>query len=654
MLVTLGRGLSPQRRAGFTHYAASDFSNLYRWFQASDESSVTATGNNVTSWADKSGNGGHATGVNNPQTGTRTSPTGTNQIDFNGTSHHFTLSATLLTAYTKVVSFEVDVLTAGNNTISNITGNDALWMDSQRSMSAYAGGSRIITVNTELSTGTTITVAETCDANGAHYLWVNGVFQGMGETPFLVSDIPYIGRYGGGNYLNGAINEIAVYNRVLNISEINNLGRSLAQDYGGTWLSAQDESVTDLRVVALGQRTLTARQTNGSTNTVHAYRWAQIIAQDASDLVVSVNNWYGNNSNVEEMNGNDIVITDMALENEAGTIVVPVYFGGSRSITLINGASNIQSDAILPSSFSLSQFSKSEKYFLKGKITVSSSAHYIPYSQKYYADNSSEDQAVTFDPASTTCSDTDTAGKYTQTGTAFTTKNSGYTPVILGTPLDSTAPVYIIVGDSIADYHNDTSGAGIGGRAFAMRAMHDAASLNNPIPALNVARYGSTSSLAINGGKWKAFIKYTNRAIEEYGTNDVGTGTPPALATLQSNISSIWSALTRNGVEKIIRTKLLMRTTSTDSWQTEANQTYATNWDSSGRVSEFNAWLDDKLTDETIDALTEGTSVRGTDSYKWVVTGASNYATSDGLHPNSTTHELLAVELRSAIAALEA
>lgn len=658
MLVTLGRGMSSGMRKNTpaATITAENLLNLSRWYDASDESSISDSGGTVTQWADKSGNAGHATAVSTPETGTRTI-NGRNAIDFDGSADHFTMASIGLSAYTKIVAFEVDSLTAGNNTISNVGGNDALWMDSKASMSVFLGdasvGSRIITGNTALTTGSTIIAVSTCDANGATYLWVNGVFQGMGERPKGGSETPYLGRYGGGNYLNGAMGEAALYSRVLDVSEINQLCASWASKWGGTWADIQDESISALRVASLHNRGATARQTNAGTNTIQAYRWATLIAQDCSDLVISCNNWYGNNSNVEELTGNDIEITDMALENEAGTVVVPVYFGGSRSITLINGTSNIQSDAIDPASFSLAQFTKGEKYFLKGKITVSSAAHYIPYTQRYYGDNSSEDQVVTFDPGSTTCSSTDTAGKYTQTGTAFTVKNNGYQPIVLGTPLDSTVPAYIIVGDSIADYANDNSTAGLGGRAFGLRAMHDAGAVTNPIPALNVARYGSASNLAYYGGKWKAFIKYTNRAIEEYGTNDIGTGTPPTLTDVEDRIVEIWASLKRNGVSKIIRTKLLPRTTSTDSWQTEANQTYQTNWGVGESADLLNDWLETKLADASIEALTEGTTARGTDPLKWVVDGSSSYATSDGTHPGATVHEFLAVEIRGLIAILE-
>ena len=38
----------------------------------------------------------------------------------------------------------------------------------------------------------------------------------------------------------------------------------------------------------------------------------------------------------------------------------------------------------------------------------------------------------------------------------------------------------------------------------------------------------------------------------------------------------------------------------------------------------------------------------GVDPWKWVVTGAANYATSDGTHPSPTVHGFMATALRTA------
>jgi hypothetical protein len=64
----------------------TDIANLEAWWDAADTGSITATGNSVTQWNDKSGNGLHLNQVNaSPQTGTMTQ-NGLNVIDFNGSS----------------------------------------------------------------------------------------------------------------------------------------------------------------------------------------------------------------------------------------------------------------------------------------------------------------------------------------------------------------------------------------------------------------------------------------------------------------------------------------------------------------------------------------------------------------------------------------
>lgn len=104
---------------------------------------------------------------------------------------------------------------------------------------------------------------------------------------------------------------------------------------------------------------------------------------------------------------------------------------------------------------------------------------------------------------------------------------------------------------------------------------------------------------------------------------------------------------------KIIRTKLLPRTNSTDSWTTDgANQTYQTNWGAASYSSQFNTWVDARLADTSVDAVVDANALRAADPLKFVVNGTANYATNDGTHPSPTTHELLAVELRAKIAAI--
>jgi hypothetical protein len=110
-------------------------------------------------------------------------------------------------------------------------------------------------------------------------------------------------------------------------------------------------------------------------------------------------------------------------------------------------------------------------------------------------------------------------------------------------------------------------------------------------------------------------------------------------------MNTLYGILNSNNLNRVVQHYLLFNTNTTDGYATEVNQTpRSVAWDAGGVVEQLNAWLETKLADATIDLLLRGESVRGlTSNYKWLplTTGAA-----DGLHPNATGHELLAVALR--------
>ncbi len=68
-------------------WVPTDSADLQHWLDASDAATITATGNNLTSIADKSPNGEDFTAGNDPQTGTRTHNS-LNVIDFDGVDQY--------------------------------------------------------------------------------------------------------------------------------------------------------------------------------------------------------------------------------------------------------------------------------------------------------------------------------------------------------------------------------------------------------------------------------------------------------------------------------------------------------------------------------------------------------------------------------------
>ena len=97
---------------GFT---PSSLSGLYRWYDASDSSTISHTANKVTQWDDKSGNDYHATqttDANRPVTGSATQ-NGLNGVAFTASSSHYlATNATIL--FNGNTTFMVFKATNGN------------------------------------------------------------------------------------------------------------------------------------------------------------------------------------------------------------------------------------------------------------------------------------------------------------------------------------------------------------------------------------------------------------------------------------------------------------------------------------------------------------------------------------------------------------
>jgi hypothetical protein len=411
-------------------------------------------------------------------------------------------------------------------------------------------------------------------------------------------------------------------------------------------------AVSPLRVGSVENRINVGVATRGKTNCV--VRWPHFIATDLSDIILSFSNWW--NASGESIPGNSVTIIDAALENESGSVVVPVTFSGGRLRVLADGENDAQSDALLPSQFGLSKFSRGELYWFKARYSVPLTTDRIPYSDRSRTSLTGS-QASWYDPAVTAVTSTDVAGAYTATGTAFDIQNNNLCPILLGHPIVD-GKSFIACGDSIGAITGDNSNTQIRmGAGFIQRSMHDANALTNPLPCLNFCRVGNAYQALTDPAntRWRSFIKYAKHAIDEMGTNNLGISgtdwTAQEYSDYQTTTQSLWSIFRANGISKIIRTQFLARTASTDQWATLANQTPNVRWAAGGRRDQLHAWFVARQTAGEIDYVVDMAPARDpSDTNKWPVNGTANYPTVDGTHPAAFLHEIMAVQLRSALA----
>lgn len=367
-------------------------------------------------------------------------------------------------------------------------------------------------------------------------------------------------------------------------------------------------------------------------------RWPFVIATETSSICAQLRGATSSSSG-EDPIANDFTVIEACIE--CNGVASPIFFGGLRSKTVTSADAEILSDEIVASAFGLSTFPVGTTIWFKGIIGVASAGMVIPYAQVSRGAVSNS-QAHWWDTSTSTVSATDVTGPYTVlSGAGFSVRSNGFRPILLGRPLVD-GRSFIGSGDSIMEEVSDgTNTFQIHGLGFFQRSMHDGTG-NDLIPSINISRSGANA--AVVGPYALELAKYARYAVDENGTNG-----PLPLATLQSAEIALWTALRGKGVEKIIRTKITPRTTSTDAYLTEANQSYlnADYTPPSGQYPLFNSWLDTKLADATIDNLVEMTAVRGADVWKWRVNGINtNYVNADQVHPNSTGHEFMATDLR--------
>lgn len=387
----------------------------------------------------------------------------------------------------------------------------------------------------------------------------------------------------------------------------------------------------------------------GSNTEIYA-RWPITFGSgDWSDLRFSDVGWFRGTSNTANAS-NTLTVVAMALED--GVTSVPVTKGASRTWDITAGMNDSQGDVILPSAFGYSKFTRGTTLWLKIRFSVATASLKMMSMDARDYHSLTGSQAYCVVPATAgTISSVDALGAFTISGTKVTV-NSTYCPIALGTPIGTPAPIVFGAGDSImAGSTDDTSNPY--GYGFFMRALYDTGAANRILAGCNWARSGTSGSNfnSATSDRCAYWSKYATYAVEEHGTNDfASTGTLITAAQMLTVAQATWTKFKGYGVQKIIRTKLMVRTNSSNSFIDEAGQTaQGVGWDTGGNIQIFNASLAGQITAGNIDAVINMNAARGTDVTKWVTNGATFWSTGDGLHPNSPIHPLLATDLRTGI-----
>lgn len=388
-----------------------------------------------------------------------------------------------------------------------------------------------------------------------------------------------------------------------------------------------------------------------TTRTRAAIRIPIIIGTGTVDSIIFSDSGYWRNISAITNNANSFTIVSAALEN--GVSSVPVYKGASRTWVVTPGMHDSQTDPVYASSLGLSSFPVGQGLWLKMELSFATTNMDMLISNRENTQITGT-QSLIFDPAATTVvNGVDVVGLFTTSGTAPSSQAFFYAPMVLGYFSSSSTPKVIFgSGDSILAGTGDTPNANIGGKGFFQKAVYNGG--NNPLASINTGKGSSTGAGANTATndvvfKWAA---YCTIGVDENATNDftsTGTAVTPAQMTTITQTAS--TKMKAYGVLKTIRTKILMITTSSDSWATDSGQTITGSWGSGGNIETFNNVVIPSLVPTYYDSIVNMDSPRSTGNvYKWKNNGSTpSFSTTDGIHPNAAYHITMGAELRAAI-----
>lgn len=374
-----------------------------------------------------------------------------------------------------------------------------------------------------------------------------------------------------------------------------------------------------------------------------AGRKRELIGSGArSKLRVLIPNWSMGSG------GNNLPASFTRFALECNGVSVPVTFGGLRTATMTAGQIKLESDDILPSSFGLARFERGQECFLWAECVAEPGINRVILANRF--NKSSGQRLVQYNPANTSVN-FDSTGPLTVTGSDFNEFTSSsmneISCTLIGTFEGADQPVWGSIGDSIVAGVGEVNTSGNDVSGFFQRAMFDADMFSNPVANFKFAVSGYRYSQFVSYlSQLQVWMAYANRSLDELGTNDFDvSGSAITVTQAQTYANQIWTMLGNAGIppSRRLRTELMLRTTSTDGFATEANQTITgAGWGAGGNVELFNQWLRTQAPSAVAQCMRFVHPYGTTNQYVWAVPSR----TQDGIHPREQAHAEIGTELR--------
>lgn len=354
-------------------------------------------------------------------------------------------------------------------------------------------------------------------------------------------------------------------------------------------------------------------------------------------------NWKSGTANTEQNGANDITVR--AAVEPAGNLVIPITFGGNRTVVISPGGTAISDPVGI-------EVTKGATFSTRTFVQVSTGQTFpinnIPTASSGEGNNY----------GTTVGADLTDVGAASLTGIG--TNQLVFGPAaILGQVIDPDRPVIGILGDSIFGGIGDSSFA-FGG--LAQRALNNNYSFQKVTFAgealtgwLGSSGYGDTRCRRVG---LLALVGCTH-IVTDYTVNSLAT------TTIQADAVKAWRVMAKIAPGQVFVTTLTPQTTTTDGWATTGNQAIQYPSDREPRRLAFNAWIRDGAPINASDVPQSvgatgagivrfgeaGHPVRSFFEVADLAETARNSGiwkagyTSDGTHPNATGHAALAAAI---------
>ncbi|MEO8614089.1 MAG: SGNH/GDSL hydrolase family protein, partial [Luteolibacter sp.] len=424
--------------------------------------------------------------------------------------------------------------------------------------------------------------------------------------------------------------------------------------FSAVFFPAVSQAVEPVRVVGTGGRMGNNVYDPGAVNTSFRQRTQHKLGGPVAEMQIAFMDWVVYYEGEVPNAICDVTIDHAWLERASTGQIVPLTFSGSRQLVMPMNSTTAYwpSDPIPSSTWIGVTPARDEIFWLHVKGSVPSGGR-IPVGPGTTWTGA---KFIAYPPANDP--NTFDTGGTVPAISASATRNNGLPMIFLGRYTGPGHLSVIGIGDSILDGTGDQANPlpSVAGHGFFNRAAVDANGAN-AIAMFNLTRHGQTAANFANPGRRQRqvqFLPFANVVVEEYGTNDLGSGGGGNATTLLTNVNTIWSLARAAGVQKIIRTKLMPRTTSTDNWMSLAGQTPRPEWGSGGKRDTINAGFATALANGKIDVVldTHAVLADSTDNSRWRTNGTAKYVNVDEAHVSPAGNILLAPHLRTALLSL--